>query len=97
MDHAGEALLTLPSLKGMWTSMYNSDFWRLAHFNNTLTLGSLVVSLALAVPLFFVSKVLIVQYRAHILAWVQKSRIMQLLKASKFYRLYNSLSFGSSS
>lgn len=85
---AGEALLLKPELHDFWTRLYNSDPWRLTHFNNTLTLGSLVVALALALPLFFIFRLLIVQYRAHLLAWVRNSRLMQLFKASKLYHLY---------
>ena len=85
----GESLLLNPELKGFWTGLYNSDFWRLAHFNHTLALGSLVVCLMLALPLFFLFRWLIVNYRSHLLAWVRKSRLMQILKASKVYKLYH--------
>ena len=59
----GESLLTSESLSSLWTSLYQSDFMRLAHFNNTLTLGSLLVSLVLAVPVYLLSVVLINRYR----------------------------------
>jgi len=88
----GEALLLNPALQGMWTVLYESDLWRLTHFNNTLTLGSLIVSLLLALPLFFLSRWLILEYREHVLSWVQKTRLMQVLKTSHFYRLYRGLS-----
>jgi uncharacterized protein (TIGR03546 family) len=88
----GEALLLMPGLQGFWTGLYQGDLWRLAHFNHTLTLGSLVVSLAAALPLFFLFRILIINYRAHLLAWVRKSHMMQVLKASKLFRLYQATS-----
>ena len=88
----GESLLLDPDLKRLWTSLYQSDVWRLAHFNHTLTLGSLVVAAALALPLFFIFRWLIVRYRSHLLAWVRKSQMMQVLKASKLFRLYQTVS-----
>ena len=94
MERLGESLLTAASLQGLWTSLYQSDFWRLTHFNNTLTLGSLVYALVLAVPLFFLGRLLVVKYRAHILAWVEKFKLVKLMKASRFYRIYESLSGG---
>jgi len=94
MDRLGASLLAAGPLRGLWTWMYNSDLWRLAHFNNTLTLGSLVSAVVLAAPVFFISRYLVVQYRGHVLAWVQKSRVMQIVKASNIYRLYSSLSLG---
>jgi uncharacterized protein (TIGR03546 family) len=89
---AGEALLLKPELRGFWTGLYQGDLWRLAHFNHTLTLGSLVVSLAAAPPLFFLYRTLIINYRAHLLAWVRQSRVMQLLKATKLFKLYQASS-----
>lgn len=94
MSTIGASLLASPALNGLWTSMYNQDFWRLSHFNNTLTLGSLVCSVVLAVPLVFISNFIVKHYRAHILTWVRKTKIMQILKASRFYRLYEALQGG---
>lgn len=88
----GESLLLKPELKGFWTGLYQNDFWRLAHFNHTLTLGSAVVSLALSLPLFFLFRWLIVKYRSHVLAWVRRSHMMQVLKASKLFKLYQTMS-----
>lgn len=94
MNKIGEAMLTSPALSGIWTSMYNQDIWRLAHFNNTLTLGSLVSAVVIAVPLVFVSNFLVKKYRAHVLAWVRKTKIAQMLKASRLYRIYDTLAGG---
>jgi uncharacterized protein (TIGR03546 family) len=94
MDTIGEALLTAPALAGFWTYLYNHDIWRLAHFNNTLTLGSLASATVIAVPLVFVSNVLVKKYRAHFLAWIRKTKLMQFLKASRFYRIYDALAGG---
>lgn len=87
----GESLLNSNELKTIWTGLYQSDFWRLLHFNHTLTLGSLLVSIGLAAPLFFLFKWLIVKYRKNIMAWIEKSRLAKWIKASKFYELYQSL------
>jgi len=94
LNKIGAALLTSPTLNGMWTSMYNQDIWRLSHFNNTLTLGSLTASVILVVPLVFISNFIIKKYRSHILAWVRKPRLVQMLKASHFYRIYDALQGG---
>ncbi len=91
---AGEYLLTHADLKDFWTSLYVSDAWRVTRFNNTLVMGSLAVSLALALPAFFLFNFLIHQYRDKIFAWVQKSKLVQMLKANKFYNLYTSLTGG---
>ncbi len=88
----GLHILTNNSLHGLWTALYNSPLWRLSNYNNSILMGSLVISLGLFVPLFFLSNLVISKYREHILAWVMKSRIVQVLKASKFYSIYQSVS-----
>lgn len=94
MDQVGAALLGSASLHDLWTNLYNQPVWRLAHFNNTLTLGSLVSAMVMAVPMIFVSNFLINNYRTHILAWVRKTRFVQILKASRLYRVYNAIAGG---
>jgi uncharacterized protein (TIGR03546 family) len=96
MDKLGQTILTLPALQGLWTSMYQQDIWRLTHFNNTLTMGSLVTALAAAIPLVLASNFIVKNYRAHVLAWVRKTKLMQLLKTSRFYRIYTAVAGGGS-
>ena len=96
MESLGASLLANPSLLGLWSELYQSDAWRLIHFNNTLTLGSTLLALAVALPLFFISNYLIVKYRENILSWVRKSRIMSLYKTSNLYNIYSKLSGGES-
>ena len=87
----GEAVLTNPDWREFWTSLYQSEFWRMTAFNNTLTMGGLILGLACAPVLFVVSNLLIRQYRQHIMATIDKLKIVQALKASNFYRIYQSL------
>ncbi len=94
MEQLGTSLLHSEGLKVFWTTLYQSDFWRLTHFNHTLTLGSTLSGLALALPLFLLSNFLIRNYRQHILAWVRKSKLMQMLKANRFYGIYKRVSGG---
>lgn len=90
----GLAALTAGPLNGLWTSLYNIPLFRLANFNNSIVMGSLLFSLVLFVPLLLAGNRLIRAYRQHILRWVEKSRIMQFFMASKFYNIYKSLSGG---
>ena len=89
----GESLLTNQDLLATWKSMYVSEVWRVTKFNNTLVLGSFVISLLSVIPAFFIFNYLIRQYRDKIFAAVQKSRMMHMLKANKLYKIYNALSF----
>ncbi|MEY8215722.1 MAG: TIGR03546 family protein [Colwellia sp.] len=88
----GEWLLTSDGLVDLFTVLYQSTLFKLAHWHNTYTLGAFVLGCILAIPLYFFSKVIIEKYRLHIMAFFQKLKIVRALKASKFYRLYLSFS-----
>lgn len=80
----GLAVLTAGSLEGLWTALYNSTLWRLERFNNSIVMGSLIVSLLLFVPLYLASNRLILKYREHLLAWVQKTRLIHILNIMRY-------------
>ncbi|CAA0080370.1 Uncharacterised protein [BD1-7 clade bacterium] len=93
MERLGYAILTGDSLSSLWTGWYQIDLLRLAHFNNTLVMGSVVLAIVLWPVVFLVSRFIVINYRERILAWVQKTRFMQALKASRWYqRIYGVMS-----
>jgi uncharacterized protein (TIGR03546 family) len=91
MVDIGESLLNNPGLTDTWTLLYNTSIGQLTQFYHTLTMGSLVLSLILSPFIVVVSKVLIVQYRVRLMAWVNKLKIIQFIKGSTLYQLYQSL------
>jgi uncharacterized protein (TIGR03546 family) len=88
----GEALLTAPALSPLWTSLYNTPVVPWTRFNNTLVLGSLLFSLLIFYPLFLVTARFVVAYREKVVATASKWKIVQLLRVSKIYALYENLS-----
>lgn len=82
----GEGLLLNESLQSLWASLYQSDFWRLAHFNNTLTIGSLLLASLLAFPVYLVSIWAINRYRVTVMEWVNRLHIVKALKASNWFQ-----------
>jgi len=91
MIAVGEQLLTAEGLQALWTGFYNSGIGQLSQFNHTLTLGSLVVSLVFSPLMLLASRALVIQYRERLMIWVSKLKVVQALKASRFYQLYESL------
>lgn len=91
----GLALLQADALQGLWTAMYNNGFWRFLGFNNTLTLGTTLAALVLAVPLYFAVTWIVRNYRERLRERIQQSRIMLAFKGNKwgrrFYSIYTSL------
>jgi uncharacterized protein (TIGR03546 family) len=72
--------------------LYNTVIGRLQRFNNSVVMGSFVFSLLFFVPLVLLMNAAIRRYREHILIWVKKTRIMQMITASKLYSLYEKIS-----
>ena len=87
----GESLLVSTDLNAMWTGLYNSTFGQLTQFYHTLTLGSLLFSLMLAPFILVISKILVVQYRVRFMQWVNKLKLVQFLKGSRIYQIYQTL------
>lgn len=84
-------ILTTGFLESFWTGMYQTTLFRLGNLNHTITMGSLLFSLALFMPFFLVVNYLIRQYREHILAWVLKLKLVQSLRASRLYEIFQSV------
>ena len=73
------------------TFLANNETLQLLHLHHTLTLGAFVLGAILLVPLAWLSKLLVQQYRARIMTSIEKWKIMQMLKASKLFALYEKL------
>ena len=80
----GYQVLTMESMKETWTTMYNNNLWHLENFNNTIVMGSLLVSLVCFIPVFFITKWLIIRYRKNVVEYVLKSRFLKIAKVNKW-------------
>lgn len=88
-DRVGKWLLSdAQSLRPLWTALDNIPGLALTNFNNTVVLGSVVVWLALFVPLYFAARHGVVRYRATIGEKVRNSRFYKALEASQLYNVY---------
>lgn len=94
-DDFGFYLLSLDSLKEMWTSMYNSGLIRLTYFNNTVVLGSTVIALLLSLPLYLIISKTLHIYRDKIAiycanhSWLNKFGFFDApKKAEKAFRIW---------
>jgi uncharacterized protein (TIGR03546 family) len=88
-DRLGRALLLdTPALRPAWTALDNLPLVPLTNFNNTVVLGSLVAALVFWLPLFFATRRGVARYRATVAERIRRSRVYQVLTASKVYSLY---------
>lgn len=84
----GLALLNSPELAAFWTSLYQSDVWQATRFNHSNTLGSFVVATAALLPIAILFRLSVVKYRANLMPWIDKLKVVQVLKGSKLFQLY---------
>lgn len=69
----------------------NTETLQLLHLHHTLTLGAFVLGAVLLIPVAWLSKVLVQQYRSKVMTSVEKWKLTQMLKASKLFALYEKL------
>ena len=81
----GEAILLSEQLQSVWQVSYQHQLMRLAHFNHTLVMGAWAFISVLTIPLFLLCQWLIARYRDQFLIWIQKTKLMRMIKASKWY------------
>lgn len=91
MIMVGEWALNLQMLNPLWTTFYNTAIGRISQFYNTLTMGSLIVTLALSPVVLLLSKILVIRYREHFMSYVEKWRVIQVIKGSRVYQIYQGL------
>ena len=88
-DAAGHALLLdVTALRPLWTTLSNIPVFPLTNFNNTVVLGSLVTSVVLGVPLFYLARWGVARYRATVAERLKQSKLYRAITASKLYNLY---------
>lgn len=90
----GEQILHAQGLESLWTALYQFTWFKLAHFHHTLTLGGLAVAVALFAPVMLLGQWLILRYRVHFKTFIEKFKIVQTLKGSRFYQAYQSFAGG---
>ena len=87
-DAVGSKVLDIESLQAFYTTLYNMPIIPFTRFNNTIVMGSAVITFALSPLIFILSRYLIVKYRQTILARFKESKAWKAVEATKFYQWY---------
>ncbi len=88
-DRLGRTVLESESLRPLFITMYNLPFVPLTRFNNSITMGSALVSFILVVPLFFVFKMTIFKYREIVVARYKQTKIWKAWAGTSVYNWYS--------
>jgi uncharacterized protein (TIGR03546 family) len=78
-DDLGHWLLGAPSLRGVWTSLYNLPLMRWSGFNNTVVLGSLGLGLVLFYPVYEISRYFFIRAQPRLAKWIGKHKFARAL------------------
>ena len=92
LDSIGGNVLAIEGLKGLYTILFNSHFWMLTRFNNTVVMGAGVVWLVAAIPMFILLYIGVVQYRKRLEPWVLKLKVVRMIQGSRAYDFYSRIS-----
>lgn len=84
-------LVDIGALQNLWTLLYSSPLISLSRYNNTVVIGSFVVAILLVLPVFPSIKYFVLYYRKYIDPKLQKLKIVQAVKGSKFYSIYDKI------
>lgn len=87
-NSVGYELLVNDSLKDFWTRLYNMPAVPFTKFNNTLVLGSFLIGVAALIPLYFLASWGVTRYRTKMRQRILQMKIVQVVKASSFYKYY---------
>ena len=86
--HFGKMILESDSLKPLFVSMYNMPLVPMTRFNNSIVMGSMIVSLVLLPFVFFGFRMGIIKYRATVVARFKNTKIWKGFVATRFYNWY---------
>ncbi|MCK6596277.1 MAG: TIGR03546 family protein [Bacteriovoracaceae bacterium] len=87
-DSVGQSVLSMPALQSVFTTLYNMPIVPYTRFNNSIVMGSAVVTFVLSPFIFLLSQQFIVKYREVIVARFEKTKLWKLIKATSFYQWY---------
>ncbi|MFQ5449971.1 MAG: TIGR03546 family protein [Nitrospinaceae bacterium] len=81
----GYMLLKNEALNAFWTNFFSCPVFILSNLNNSIVMGSLVISLILAVPLFLGFNLFVEKYRNSLKVFLDKVPLLKSLKVVKIY------------
>jgi uncharacterized protein (TIGR03546 family) len=81
----GALILSMPTLTPLWTLLYNIPLVPFTRFNNTVMMGSVILALILAIPIYLGVKWAVVQYRLRWYQTVEQWKAVRWVKRTKWF------------
>lgn len=87
-DSVGRMILEMPSLQGLFTTLYNMPIIPFTRFNNSVVMGSGVVAFLLSPFIYILFLYLVRKYRITVVARVKNTKIWKAIQATSLYKWY---------
>jgi uncharacterized protein (TIGR03546 family) len=84
----GAWVLEMPSLRGLFTTLFNMPLIPLTRFNNSIVMGSGILAILCMPGVFIGSRIMIQKYREKVVERFSKSKFWLGVKATGFYKWY---------
>lgn len=84
----GSMVLEMPALHGLFTTMYNVPLLPLTRFNNSVVMGSAVVTILASPFVYFISRALIIKYRVTVVQRFKQTKFWKAMQATSLYKWY---------
>ncbi len=84
----GSQVLEIESLAPFFVKLYNMPLIPYTRFNNSIVMGSAVVTFLLSPLVYILSQYLIIKYRVTVLAKMKTTKFWKAVEATKFYQWY---------
>ncbi|MDC0980456.1 TIGR03546 family protein [Bdellovibrionales bacterium] len=85
---AGRSILQAEGLQSLFTTMYNMPIVPFTRFNNSVVMGSGVISILLSPLVFLLARFLVKKYRETVLKRLQETKFWKAIKATSLYKWY---------
>lgn len=87
-DSVGQMVLETKSLEPLFTTLYNMPIIPFTRFNNSIVMGSGIISFILSPIVFYGAKILVFKYRVIVLERWKGTKVYKAIKATSFYQWY---------
>ncbi len=87
-DSVGDSVLGMDSLQPLFTTLYNLPIVPLTRFNNSIVMGSGVVTIVFAPVVFGLARILVFKYRIHVVGRFKATKLWKAVQATSFYEWY---------
>lgn len=87
-DLVGKKVLEMDVLQGIFTTLFNMPIVPYTRFNNSIVMGSAVVTIILSPLVYFLSQQFILKYREVVVARFQTTKLWKVIQSTKFYQWY---------